>query len=122
MASFYRTDNDWEQGEKIPLIDMFENGTALSMSTCITSDILKKEGENLFTCTTFFLCGLFLSNYLKLLIKMRKNYHIIALSFGNLPDEAPEKEFTGENLLNDDYIFNDESDFENMDDIDLDNY
>lgn len=46
----------------------------------------------------------------------------IALSFGNVPDEAPEKEFTGENLLNDDYIFNDESDFENMDDIDLDNY
>lgn len=122
MASFYRTDNDWEQGEKIPLIDMFENGTALSMSTCITSDILKKEGGKLIYVYDFFSMWTFFVELSEITDKNEEKLPFIALSFGNLPDEAPEKEFTGENLLNDDYIFNDESDFENMDDIDLDNY
>ena len=34
MASFYRTDNAWEQGEEIPLFDMSEDGSAPSMQNC----------------------------------------------------------------------------------------
>ena len=41
-------------------------------------------------------------------------------SFGKTPKEAPEKEFTSEKLLDEDDYFND--DFDNIDDIDFDNY
>ena len=48
---------------------------------------------------------------------------VIALSFGNTPDEAPEKEFIGESSHDDNYdAFDDENNFENLDDIDFDNY
>ena len=35
MASFYTSDNGWNQGEEIPLFDMSESEVGLSMSTCI---------------------------------------------------------------------------------------
>ena len=35
MASFYRTDNEWTQGEEIPLFNMEEVGEGISMKTCI---------------------------------------------------------------------------------------
>lgn len=101
---------------------MSEEGTALSMSTCITSDFLKKEGEKLIYVYDFFSMWTFFVELSEITDKNEKNLPFIALSFGNVPDEAPKKEFTGENLLEDDDVFNDERDFENIDDIDLDNY
>ena len=47
MASFYRTDENWEQGEEIPLFDMSEDGADNSMQKCLTSETFKNKGEKL---------------------------------------------------------------------------
>ena len=45
MASFYRTDDEWTQGEEIPLFNMAEAGEDISMKRC------QKKTANLFTYT-----------------------------------------------------------------------
>jgi len=47
MASFYRTDNEWNQGEEIPLFDMSDAGESISMQSCILGETLIKSGEKL---------------------------------------------------------------------------
>jgi hypothetical protein len=119
MASFYRTDHDWEQGEEIPLFEMSEDGSSSSMSTCITSDILKKEGDKLIYVYDFFSMWTFFVELAEITESSDENLPMIALSFGNVPEEAPEKKFIGEGLADDLDVFDDESDFEHIDDIDL---
>lgn len=122
MASFYRTDNDWNQGEEIPLIDMSEDGNALSMDTCITSDILRKKGDKLIYVYNFFEMWTIFVELSEILNQNNENLPVLALSFGNVPDEAPEKKFIGENSIDDFDIFDEENDFENLDNLDLDKY
>ncbi|VAW25535.1 FIG00651823: hypothetical protein, partial [hydrothermal vent metagenome] len=47
MASFYKTDNNWEQGEEIPLFDMSENGDSIAMNSFSVNDIFKNVGDKL---------------------------------------------------------------------------
>jgi len=125
MASFYRTDNAWEQGEEIPLFDMSEDGTAPSMQNCSMSETFKVKGDKLIYVYDFMAMWTFFVELSEISNSTEKDLPIIALSFGNTPDEAPEKEFTSEFLDEDDDnidIFNDENNFDNIDDLDLDNY
>ena len=124
MASFYRTDNAWEQGEEIPLFDMSEDGSSPSMQNCLMSETFKIKGDKLIYVYDFMAMWTFFVELSEISNSTEKDLPIIALSFGNTPDEAPEKEFTSESLEEDDDIdiFNDENNFDNIDDIDLDNY
>lgn len=124
MASFYRTDNAWEQGEEIPLFDMSEDGSAPSMQNFLMSKTFKIKGDKLIYVYDFMAMWTFFVELSEISNSTEKGLPIIALSFGNTPDEAPEKEFTSESLEEDDDIdiFNDENNFDNIDDIDLDNY
>ena len=124
MASFYRTDNTWEQAEEIPLFDMSEDGSAPSMQNCLMSETFKVKGDKLIYVYDFMAMWTFFVELSEISNTTEKELPIIALSFGNTPDEAPEKEFTSESLEEDDDIdiFNDENNFDNIDDIDLDNY
>ena len=47
MASFYRTDHEWNQGEEIPLFNMSEFGDAISMSTCVLNETLAQINHKL---------------------------------------------------------------------------
>ncbi len=122
MASFYRTDNEWNQGEEIPLFDMSEDGNSLSMSRCITSDILQKKGDKLIYVYNFFAMWTMFVELSEILDQNEEVLPVLALSFGNVPDEAPEKEFIGEDSKDDFDVFDDESNFENIDDFDFENY
>ena len=51
MASFYRTDNEWSQGEEIPLFNMAEAGEERSMQTCILNETLPEEHNKLINRT-----------------------------------------------------------------------
>lgn len=122
MASFYRTDNDWNEGEEIPLFDMSEDGNALSMSTCITVDILQKKGDKLIYVYNFFEMWTIFVELSEILNHNNEDLPVLALSFGNVPDEAPEKNFIGENSVDDFDKFDEESDFENLDNLDFDKF
>ena len=125
MASFYKTDDNWEQGDEIPLFDMSENGSELSMEKCQLVDTFKVKGNKLIYVYDFLSMWTFFVELTEKSAAVTESLPVIALSFGNTPDEAPEKEFTSEIVLGDEDdidIFNDENNFDSLDDIDLDNY
>ena len=120
MASFYRTDDNWEQGEEIPLFDMSEDGSSPSMQSISTASTLGKIGDKLIYVYDFFSMWTFFIELSEITNQNSKDLPLIALSFGNPPDEAPEKNFIAEKTENDFDAFDDI--LENLDDIDLDNF
>jgi len=122
MASFYRTDENWEQGDEIPLFDMSDFGDSISMKTCMVADAFTKIGDKLIYVYDFMALWTFFVELTEIKDPTINNLPIIALSFGNVPDEAPEKEFKSEKLADDFDAFDDENGFENIDDFDFENY
>ncbi|MBP8792327.1 MAG: hypothetical protein KBE41_10195 [Lutibacter sp.] len=121
MASFYKSDEEWEQGDEIPLFDMSEDDSDISMSNCLLNTVFKKKGDKLIYVYDFFSMWTFFVELAEITTD-NNDLPKIALSFGETPETAPEKEFTSENMYDDDDDFLDDDDFENIDDIDFDNY
>ena len=121
MASFYMSGDDWEQGVEIPLFNMADDERALSMSTCNMKHVLKEEGDRLIYVYDFFSMWTF---YVELseIFETDKELPFIALSIGNAPDKAPEKKFIAEEDPDDMDLFDGDSDFDSIDDLDLDNF
>ena len=72
MAAFYGTDDNWEQGEEIPLFDMSEDGSALSMQKISIKDILRVEGNKLIYVYDFFSMWTFFIELTKVLKTTKK--------------------------------------------------
>lgn len=123
MAAFYISDNDWEQGVEIPLFDMSDDNNAISMAKTAINDVLSKKGDRLIYVYDFFAMWTFFVELIEVLPAYSEQLPFISLSIGQVPDEAPEKEFAGESFLEDfekNGNFSDFENFENIDDIDLD--
>lgn len=118
MASFYRTDSDWNQGEEIPLFDM---GDGLTMQACILNKTLIRKGEKLIYVYDFMAMWTFFVEVSEIIKATKKETPKVVFAFGDAPEEAPEKEFVAEKLddgfsLDDDENF---EEFENIDDYDF---
>ena len=122
MASFYKTDNNWEQGDEIPLFDMSEDGNSLTMNTCLVTDIFKNVGDKLIYVYDFMALWTFFVELAEITDTDEEGLPNLALSFGNVPDAVPKKEFKSEKSLDNFDAFDDENDLENIDDFDFDNY
>lgn len=130
MASFYRTDDDWNQGEEIPLISMDESPNTLSMSTTTIDQNIEDIGEKLIYVYDFLSMWTFFVELIETDATVEGSLPKIILSIGDVPEEAPEKEFKAESNKNEDDPYGlDEfgspdgfDSFENIDDIDFDNY
>lgn len=122
MASFYRTDEDWNQGEEIPLFNMAEAGEGLSMATCILNETLPNINDKLIYVYDFLQMWTFYVEIVEQSDEVVSESKMI-LTVGEIPDEAPEKEFKA-NMPDDlDGDFNDDfPSFENIDDFDFDNF
>ena len=121
MASFYRSNNERNQGEEIPLFNMSEFGDAISMSTCILKETLPSTNDKLIYVYDFFKMWSFYVEVVDSNNELLSEPKVI-MSIGEIPDEAPEKEFVAEKLED---SFEDEfggSEFESFDDFDFDNY
>ena len=123
MASFYMTDDNWDQGAEIPLFDMSENGDAVTMQHFVISDIVDSEKTKLIYVYDFFSLWSFFIELVDIVEDINE-YELPALLFtlGIIPDEAPEKEFKSEDLHdklneNDSDIDIDEFDFDNFDEL-----
>ena len=123
MASFYRTDDAWNQGEEIPLFDMSDAGESISMQSCILSETLQNESEKLIYVYDFMQMWTFFIELSDKNIDTNNELPYISFSFGNVPEIAPEKEFVADSLEDafglesDD--FDDFGNFENIDDYDF---
>lgn len=123
MASFYRTDEEWNQGEEIPLFNMAEAGEAISMQTFILHETLPDENNKLIYVYDFLNMWTFYVDVVEINEDKRTDLPQTILEVGEIPSEAPEKEFVADKLGNE---FDDEDDldddFGHYDDFDYNDY
>lgn len=123
MASFYRSDEEWNQGEEIPLFNMMEIGQGLSMANCTVKDTLIKQEDKLIYVYDFLHMWTFYIELIEFSEDLTSETKVI-LSVGETPEEAPIKVFESNTISNE---FEDDfkdpfDDFENFDNLDLDSF
>ncbi|CAL2084984.1 IS1096 element passenger TnpR family protein [Tenacibaculum sp. 190524A02b] len=120
MASFYRTDDEWNQGEEIPLFSMAEAGEGISMASCIIRETLPKLNDKLIYVYDFLDMWTF---FIELVEQTdTKAEEKVILEVGEVPKEAPNKIFKADDFLNDSGEEGFKDEFESLDDFDFDNY
>lgn len=129
MASFYRSDENWTQGEEIPLLNMDESPNALCMANTRIAQNIEDIGDKLIYVYDFLNMWTFFVELIETIEKVDESLPKIVLSIGEVPEEAPKKQFTAEKESNDDYYdmgddYENESfdNFENIDDLPSDLY
>ena len=95
MASFYHTDNDWVQGDEIPLFNMSEQvGGLTQMSDYKIDAIFNKKKDKLIYVYDFLNLWTFFVEYISEFNEVEdKTIPLLLFSLGELPQEAPKKEF-----------------------------
>ncbi|GAB7257574.1 hypothetical protein [uncultured Polaribacter sp.] len=120
MASFYRTDDEWNQGEEIPLFNMAEAGEGISMQTCVLKDTLPNVNDKLIYVYDFLNMWTFYVDVVDISTDEKQDLPQTILSVGEIPKEAPEKEFVADKLESE--FDEDEDHFDPFDDFDFNEY
>lgn len=119
MASFYKADNEWNQGEEIPLYDISEmtEDSKETMKDYQIDDLFSQQEDKLIYVYDFFSMWTFLVELIEITnYNNEQDLPKILFSLGNLPDEAPEKQFEGEKLEDGFDMYNEDGDYDNYDD------
>ena len=104
MASFYLSDEFWEQGEEIALFDMGEKpGEVRVMMETMLEDLLSEEQTRLIYIYDFLSMWTFLIELAEIAEPQDgMSYPNLMFAHGHIPEEAPEKEFIAEESDSDD--------------------
>lgn len=116
MASFYKSDDEWNQGEEFSLFDMSEGlNTVTLMSKTILENVINEANTKLIYVYDFLNMWTFYVELAEIVeINQSTDYPNLMFVQGQIPDEAPEKSFEAENF--DDYENDkDVDDYENLD-------
>lgn len=120
MASFYVSNDLWEQGEEIALFDMSEvPGSLRIMGETTIEDVTHKDQTKLIYIYDFLNMWTFLVELAEIAEpKEGLSYPNLMFAHGEIPEEAPEKEFIADpaegNDLDDEYGL-DADDYNNLD-------
>ncbi|WP_299518950.1 hypothetical protein [Winogradskyella sp.] len=111
MASFYVSDEQWNQGEEIAMFDMSEGDNKVKMmSTTLIKDVVHEASPKLIYVYDFLNMWTFFVELAEIVDEaVGTDYPNLMFVHGQIPDEAPEK------------MFHTDEDFDD-DDIDLDDY
>lgn len=122
MASFYLSDEFWEQGDEIALFDMGEvPGEVMVMQDTKLEDLLDEEANRLIYIYDFLSMWTFLIELAEIAeAEDGMSYPNLMFAHGNIPEEAPEKEFIAEGSEDDDENGDDNVSFEDYDNLDFD--
>ena len=124
MASFYRSDDDWNQGDEIPLFNMSEAGEGISMQNSFIRKTLPNVNDKLIYVYDFFSMWTFYVEVIEISEASDNDLPKTILSVGEIPAEAPEKAFVADNFSDDldDEFGGFDDEFESLDDIDFDSF
>ncbi|MCW5520328.1 hypothetical protein J1N09_10790 [Aureitalea sp. L0-47] len=118
MASFYLSNELWEQGEEIALFDMGEKpGDVLVMAQTSLDSLLNEDQTRLIYVYDFLSMWTFMVELAEIAeAEEGRSYPNLMFAHGQIPEEAPEKEFIAEGSDDDDEEMGfDPEDLENLD-------
>lgn len=120
MASFYISDDEWNQGEEISLFDLSDAGGARLMNETTINDVVHEAQTKLIYVYDFLSMWTFFVELAEIVEEAEGNdYPNLMFVHGQIPDEAPDKQFEAEDF--DEYNeFEDDLDIEDYDDLDFD--
>ncbi|SFN86272.1 pRiA4b ORF-3-like protein [Bizionia echini] len=121
MASFYLSDDEWNQGEEISLFDMSDGLTPVKlMSKSVLKDTVHEAQNKLIYIYDFLSMWTFYVELAEIVEETEgTDYPNLMFVHGQVPDEAPEKNFEAESF--DDYNeFEDDLDIDDYDNLDFD--
>ena len=118
MASFYLSNELWEQGEEIALFDMSDGQEEIRvMIETLIEDVVEEEQTKLIYVYDFLNMWTFLVELADIAEhESDRSYPNLMFSHGEIPEEAPKKEFLAEDLDTDD----NEIDLNDLDDLEFD--
>ncbi|MAN59395.1 MAG: hypothetical protein CMC08_06120 [Flavobacteriaceae bacterium] len=114
MASFYVSNDKWEQGEEIALFDMGdEPGEARIMSDTLLEDTVWEEQTRLIYIYDFLSMWTFLVELADIAEpEDGQSYPNLMFAHGQIPLESPEIEFIADDEADEDSAFSEEFDFD----------
>ena len=116
MASFYTSDEQWNQGEEVSLFDMSDSNDPVKlMNETFIEDMVDEDSPKMIYVYDFLSMWTFFVELAEIAeYENGREYPNIMFVHGQLPDQAPDKEFISEDV----------DDFDDEDDsfIDLDEY
>ncbi len=115
MASFYRSDENWNQGEEYSLFDLGENDDEVKlMADTIINNVVHEVVTKLIYVYDFLNMWTFFVELAEIVEETETvDYPNLLFAHGQIPDQAPEKEFSADE-------FDEFNEFE--DDLDVDDY
>ena len=98
MASFYRSDNEWNQGEEISLFDVSEGGSDIQlMSQTLINTVVSESSTKLLYIYDFLSLWTFMVELGEIVEEAQgTDYPNLLYVHGQVPGEAPEKVFEAE--------------------------
>ena len=123
MASFYISDDEWNQGEEIPMMDMSEAGNQVRMmNETKISDVVHEAATKLIYVYDFMSMWTFYVELGEIVEEAQgTDYPNLMFVHGQIPDEAPEKKFEAESDEDENFNeFEDEIDVDDYSDLDFD--
>ena len=120
MASFYVSDDQWQQGQEIALFDMGENEDIRLMNETIIEDIVDEEQTKLIFVYDFLNMWTFLVELGEIVEEAQgTDYPNLMFVCGQVPSEAPEKQFEADQSFEDD---NENYRLDNYDELNFDEH
>jgi len=131
MATFYGCDQEWNQGQEYPIVDLgFEDDTVLMRDTPISSIFTADNPKLIYIYDLLQMWTFFVELAAVESDESSTDLPQLLFSFGELPSEAPEKHFKSEKGSSEDDFYGDTDedfsdefdDFSDYSDSDYDDY
>ncbi|MDT0293884.1 hypothetical protein ACFQ3R_10885 [Mesonia ostreae] len=125
MASFYVSDEDWNQGEEIVLFDMSEGNNSVRMmnETALDTIVSKKQTQLIYVYDFFSMWTFYVELADITAPEDGRDYPNLMFVQGQLPDSPPDKNFEAEDdpyAEEDEDLYSQGGEFESLDDFDFD--
>jgi hypothetical protein len=122
MASFYISNDLWEEGEEISLFDVSdEPGGIRVMNETYLEDVVDENSTRLLYVYDFLNMWTFMVELADIAeAESGQIYPNLMYSHGQIPEEAPDKEFIAEEIEDDDFDEEFDLDPEDYDNLDFD--